>query len=795
MARHQERNHDGAHGVQSLLTIQNQPTTVNTSSTGEEELAADVDEPPDSRIQFRKMLTLHTQSHTSESEYRKTIPPILDRRASLLTQALLTSPELASLEEANLPPVSNISRGMSNASTYSNASAASTADLTSDGGLTSPARTSTPSPPLPPTTYTGLHGFHVKAGVQTNLVVGLEAKDQVASKPPPVATDRVESTVEGGLGRKRCITFACGRKSAQLTEGNKLVSDPSPAIEDKPSQAAKRPCMLRFVCPSRPTQPDTSKAGTKRTTRFQSPPPPEVKHSPATPKLRAHRDSESTITATPRSVPNSPVTLRSRKPMILNNSDLERSEATRFHEFASSVGEEDEWINEQTVHRHRITVHDTLKKEHAIRHLGEEAEEEALEEEDEELMEDDIGDDNDNQDDDEENPSDGGNESDDEEGFAQSDDESDAGSDYQFWTTGLTTAATSADHLEHIRPSLRRNASVSSIESMLQSARVSHGKDDSPNMPNKSSRPSKSARKARPGTPDLPDSTDFVCGTLDEDRPLEAAYMSCLEERKRSKHTVIPQDIDPSFPVSDPDDEDEDEDGDELEAVAEASDEQIWIEGQLDDYDDATLRGRTKSPTGRRVTPKLSPKRMHSPPPPKRSLVHRSPPPRRLFGHSPKRMRSPQPARNMHSPPSTRRTSFATSPKPRDYGMRIHLAQRPHLTHTKSLPRSPNPKWHGGSHVGHSTQTSTGNSIQTNSPPSREFHQRGPIDIVTGLEKKRQRRKEKFWRQHCRQQGKERERKPQPGKGAERMRELGLEMAGKGRGQGHMKQPDLILSI
>ena len=793
MARHQERNHDREDGAQSLLTMQNQPTTVNTSSTGEEELAADTDEPPDGQMQFRKLLTPHIQCHTSGSEYHKTVPPQFDRRASLLTQALLTSPELNPHEEPNLPPASTLYRGMSNASTYSNASAASTADLTSDGGLTSPARTSTPSPPLPPATYTGLHGFHAKTGVQTHLVDGLDGKDRLALHQAPAATDRVEGTVEAGLGRKRCITFACGRKAAQQTESDKVVSNPPPASNDKPLQTAKRPCMLRFVCPSRPTQPDSTKADNKRTTRFQSPPPPEVKHSPATPKVRSHRDSESTVTATPRSAPNSPVAIRSRKPTILNNPDLERSEATRFHEFASSVGEEDEWIHEQTVHRHKITVHDTLQKEHAIRHLGEEAEEEALQEEDEESMENDIGDENDDQDDDEEDYSDGGNETDDEEGFAQSDDESDAGSDYQFWTPGLTTAATSADLPEHIRPNLRRDASVSSIESMVPSGQITHGKGVSPNRPRKSSRPSKSALKVRPGTPDLPDSTDFVCGTLDEDRPLEAAYMSCLEERKRAKHMIIPQDIDPSFPVSGPEDEDEDED--ELEAVAEVSDEQIWIKGQLDDYDDDAVRGRTKNPTGRGVTPKHSPKRMHSPPPPKRGLVHRSPPPRRLFGHSPKRMRSPQPARNMHSPPSTRRTSFATSPKGRDFGMRIHLAQRPHLTHTKSLPRSPNPKWHGASNHGQGAQTSAANSTQTSSPPSRDSHQRGPIDIVTGLEQKRQRRKEKFWRQHCRQAGKDRDRKPQPGKGAERMRELGLEMAGKGKGQGLMKQSDLVLSI
>ena len=61
---------------------------------------------------------------------------------------------------------------------------------------------------------------------------------------------------------------------------------------------------------------------------------------------------------------------------------------------------------------------------------------------------------------------------------------------------------------------------------------------------------------------------------------------------------------------------------------------------------------------------------------------------------------------------------------------------------------------------------------------------RGAIDIVKGLEKKRQRRKEKLYQKHCQKAGKERERKPKPGKGAERMREVGLELAAyKGKKQ------------
>lgn len=62
-----------------------------------------------------------------------------------------------------------------------------------------------------------------------------------------------------------------------------------------------------------------------------------------------------------------------------------------------------------------------------------------------------------------------------------------------------------------------------------------------------------------------------------------------------------------------------------------------------------------------------------------------------------------------------------------------------------------------------------------------DIHIRGAIDIVKGLERKRQRRKEKFYQKYCSRarRGQIPERKPQPGRGAERMKELGLLMAGK----------------
>jgi len=92
------------------------------------------------------------------------------------------------------------------------------------------------------------------------------------------------------------------------------------------------------------------------------------------------------------------------------------------------------------------------------------------------------------------------------------------------------------------------------------------------------------------------------------------------------------------------------------------------------------------------------------------------------------------------------------------------LGSRPGLTHTKSLPRTPNAfcRAYNASRL----IAANGNNDENN-----DGHVRGAIDIVKGLEQKRQRRKEKFYQKHCNRKAKGPERRPQPGKGAERMRE------------------------
>jgi len=64
---------------------------------------------------------------------------------------------------------------------------------------------------------------------------------------------------------------------------------------------------------------------------------------------------------------------------------------------------------------------------------------------------------------------------------------------------------------------------------------------------------------------------------------------------------------------------------------------------------------------------------------------------------------------------------------------------------------------------------------------TRGTHVRGAIDIVKGLEQKRQRRKEKFYQKYYNRARKEKAqtKRAPPGQGAERMRELALIMTGK----------------
>jgi hypothetical protein len=119
------------------------------------------------------------------------------------------------------------------------------------------------------------------------------------------------------------------------------------------------------------------------------------------------------------------------------------------------------------------------------------------------------------------------------------------------------------------------------------------------------------------------------------------------------------------------------------------------------------------------------------------------------------------------------------------------------MVRTSSLPDTPNPFFKNFK-IGSPSISNIASGAVTpavEEPHRPDMHVRGPVDIVAGLEKKRQKRKEKYWRQHCRKAAKEQaERKPIPGRGAERMKELGLECAERNRGYG-LGQQQLVLSL
>ncbi|TVY44709.1 hypothetical protein LOCC1_G003067 [Lachnellula occidentalis] len=750
-------------GLQDLFNWRSQ-TVASTSAAvvgSEEDLAADVDEPPDHRSQQYQQAGFHKSTVQSQGV----------RKESLITKGLHRDPE----KETSKPEAQVTTEFPRRRSMISNASLTSTAELTSDGGLTSPARTNTPSPPPP--TYTSFAPYslgakptnpaspmRVKIKDEAHIAehLGMSPKTLLPAAAPP---------------KQRGVSFQCGKTTQKPAPSVEVAPPVTPAEPPKP-----RTCKIKFACAMKPSEERLANSQTDNTTHLKvtdsqkqitSRPTSSPRKSPrltARSSPRPHRDSSSTV----RRASQSPLALRV-KPKYINADEqtLKSSEATRFHEFASGEIQEDDWIRRDAENpKAKLTINDTLKMENAIRKLGNEAEEEALEEDEEEEDEEDdddeavnYSDDDDDfgeEDDDDFGSSDGsddgsdGNETDNEAGFAESD-ESDVEGEFAFWTPGRNIALQHGD-VSTYRASAHRAASASSIDSL--------GHLDSVMGPKAVRKPRRRPIRIRPGTPELPDSTDFVCGTLDEDRPIENAYISCMEARKNAKHKQTPQDIDPSFPTSDLDDEEDEED---LVEGANESDEQVWLHGNFEESDHEGDRRRTaaskrKSPihSPKRLHSPPPPRRMHSPPPPKQRL--RSPPPRKLFGQSPKRMRSPPPARGIRSP--------AASPITHD-NKAINfapLAQRPGLTHTKSLPRAPNA--FGRQYRASRIVAANGND----GSDSADGHVRGAIAIVKGLERKRQRRKEKF---QCKARKHHSERKPQPGKGAERMRELGLLMAGK----------------
>jgi hypothetical protein len=400
-----------------------------------------------------------------------------------------------------------------------------------------------------------------------------------------------------------------------------------------------------------------------------------------------------------------------------------------------------------------LTINDTLTKENDFRRLANEAEEEAaMEEDDDEDEEDDEYDeddeeedeDEDEEEDDEYDDSDGYY-TDEETGFADSDESDEEDENMVLWTPSHAADIpnSTATVVPKRRYSVQDQLSDSSLASKQSRGSIHRVK------------PRRILTVDDEHTHDLPDSTDFVCGTLDEDRPLEEAYLSCLAARRNEKLRIIPQDIDPSFPTSDP----ENEEQERYNPVHHESDEENpWVQGKMEDLHHGDDRSRR-----RRKSEQVSPRRYHSPPP---RRVHSPAPTRKTRGRSPKPLFGRQSPRRARSPAPRAMTTPTQSPR-QGANTNFHLAGRPDVMHTKSLPRP-----------------AAMFRMKSGRIPKRQeddIHVRGAVDIVKGLERKRQRRKEKFYQKYCNRarRGQIPERKPQPGMGAERMKELGLLMAGK----------------
>lgn len=697
----------------SLLALH--ASTPAVASKTEEEPSADADEPPDERP-----LGLSPASKRFQKAIFRPVPGCYP---SLLTKALQSHSEDDSFEgRADLRRSCRRRRSLA-----SNISVASTADLSCDTALTTPARTSSPSPRLPQESFA------------------------IADAGPVTGKGARQTDVPQSGEKKRCISFVCAAAPQPRAPSEAVTPKPVPTIV-----APKRPC-IKFACDA--GQPDAPQKAAQKTRTSGS----NVMLSTAPRKIRSpSTNSRSNRSLTPRRSMDNNATVRFRNFLSAGPNDL-KDEASRFHEFATDEVQEDDWIRQDTANaQRRLTIEDTLQMELAISRLGKEAEEEA-EQEEADAGEADLADDGDDVDDDDgdedgdgeedidlddawaghdgsEYESSDGYRTDEEDGFAESDDDDDDG--LVLWSTNSHSAATKI-----AASSFQRRVSIGELS---DSSAFSPGHATSSRRKMSRSSPRDAAR---PDTPDLPDSTDFVCGTLDEDRPLEEAYLTCINARKTEKLRLIPQDIDPSFPTSEP----EDEDDSSFRPLHRNSEEHVWLHGEIEglDLDDDHVERRKKKVD--------SPKRLHSPPPRARG---RSPPPRRLFDrHSPpRRLRSPPPPQSTASPHAS----------PIHGGQRVALktlAFRPGLTHTKSLPRAP-------ALMGHLK------SSQHRKKPAavpKEGHVRGAIDIVKGLEHRRQRRREKFKEKQCNRarKGLAQERRQQPGKGAERMRELGLLMAGK----------------
>ncbi|TQS36901.1 hypothetical protein Golomagni_02640 [Golovinomyces magnicellulatus] len=645
---------------------------------------------------------------------RHTIKPLKERtHSSLLTQAIKAIQDESGIVESKSNSEHISTRPQSIMSSLS-------LELTSDGGTTGQSRSGTPSPSQSQRQDNASHIHATNSILMTKVYPAngkyftgkVRSNDQLPSPSNPVflpGSELIQDNTASKQPRRPTIKFACA--------GPQTVRLP-PRAENTDSSLS--PGGLK-----------SERSSLSCTTRLQSNPIEVMANFPT--KTSHTQPPQSSTSNQSQGVPGS-------------------SQATRFHEFASEELEVDDWLRQDLgMIVSKLTINDTMKKENEIRRLASEAEEEA------ELEKSEAEENTDNSDEETENDSeyldfacdsmDDGNETDNENGFADSDEGDDQ--DIAFWTPNGGHQIFESKILDFTEDTNNRTTFSSSIGSLgsLRGISINQRRRLSSNLHRK--------------TIDLPDSTDFVCGTLDEDRPLEEAYLSCLEARKQARHILTPQDIDPSFPTSDDDKEEEfnctmsKTSGKKKNNCSGISIESLTDDGRLG------RSSRSRIPTSHYSPKKL----LHSPPPPKQRL--RTPPPRKFVSTSPKRL----------LPSNTSNGLTSSTSRPITF---VSFGARSGLTHTKSLPRKPSPFCRR--FCGPQSATSEDSNLKVR---DQEFHVRGAIDIVKGLEQKRQRRNEKLYmkQQNNRKVKGAGEHKPLPGRGADFMREVGLVMANKAGAQ------------
>ncbi|KHJ32208.1 hypothetical protein EV44_g5533 [Erysiphe necator] len=663
-------------------------------------------------------------------------------------------------------------------------------ELTSDGGTTSSSLSHTPNSCLDQHPQHNAYSFtekHIIGPVMINaspMSYNNETTKRTQTESSSVMMDILgpsESNVlpclelqQSTPPRKRSILFICNDGNG-IISGSRSRSKSHPHFQSgpifttdeleigdcHPTPPQPRKSIIKFACSGPlsvkvPGRSDASSAPLN-SSGHNSTPSSLGRNSLCTNKIIEHKIRRQLREQTSRSIP-----------MSINPG---LSQATDFFEFASEEVEVENWLRQDlSPLTSKLTIKDTFKKENEIRRLASEVEQEELDEVEanrDDSEGDDEEDEEDDDDDDEEegesndfefefDSSDVGNQTDNEGGFTDSD-ESDFEKDNDFWTPRRDECKGSS-----------RQFLGTDFSSLGASAHYRSGSNSSTDIPPnernfiRGKRHRRKLKIMRPGTPDLPDSTDFVCGTLDEDRPLEEAYLSCLEARKQARHKLTPQDIDPSFPTSDTDEDQKDN----------KQDVSNFSEGQRKNHNGKSdLKGGRLSRNISRNRGSIScysPKKLHSPPPPKHRF--RSPS-RKTFNKSPKRSIPTTPSHE-------RRLTMPISPT--KAALIFPLGTRSRVTHTKSLPRTPN--LFGLQYCEFKSRLfDDSDTVEYN---HKDHHVRGAIDIVKGLERKRQRRKEKLYmKPNNRKTKANTDRKPQPGLGAERMREVGLTMAGRTGGQ------------